>query len=113
MAATGEGPFEKWAIVELMGHRIIGGLVTEEQRFGSTMLRVDVMPADDTGETMTQYYNSHSIFGLTLTSEDVARNVARANLQRLREHWRSGPRIEINMGPGEEGVGELKNIELT
>lgn len=34
--------FREWAIVELMGHRKLAGWVTEEERFGSKFLRLDI-----------------------------------------------------------------------
>ena len=34
--------FEGWAILELMGHRRLGGLVTEQEIAGAAFLRIDV-----------------------------------------------------------------------
>lgn len=56
-----------WAIVELMGHCRIYGKVTEEERFGVKMGRVDI-PAPD-GTFVTQYFGGGSVYRLTLTDE--------------------------------------------
>lgn len=68
--------FEQWAIVELMGHVKIAGLVTEEERFGTKLGRVDI-PNGDT--FVTQYFNGSSLYRLTPTTEEIARSVAKSN----------------------------------
>lgn len=68
----------QWAIVELMGHKVVAGYVTEETRFGAPLLRVDV-PETDTFPTFTQYYGGSAIYCLTPVSEEVARLTAKAN----------------------------------
>lgn len=42
MAADSQPAFEGWAILELMGHRRLGGYVTEVELAGHGMLRLDV-----------------------------------------------------------------------
>lgn len=65
--------FKQWAIVELMGHVRIAGLVTEEERFGAKLGRVDI----PNGESFTtQYFNGSSLYRLTPTTEEIARAVA-------------------------------------
>ena len=64
-----------WAIVELMGHRKLAGLVSEETKFGTAMLRIDV-PAIGDIAAFTQYYGGTSIYAMTPCSEQVARGVA-------------------------------------
>lgn len=63
-----------WAVLEKYGHIRLGGYVTEEQRFGGTVGRIDIPMAD--GSTMTQFFGANSIYGLTPVSEEVARAVA-------------------------------------
>jgi hypothetical protein len=41
-------PFEGWAFLELMGHRRLGGYVSEATVAGAGFLRIDV-PGDDSG----------------------------------------------------------------
>ena len=88
-------PFEEWAIVELMGHRRLGGLVTEVERFGTKMARVDIPPAEEGGQTITQFYGGSSIYALTITDEETARAVARANQQRPVEAWSARRMLQI------------------
>lgn len=64
-----------WAIVELMGHRKLAGLVSEEIHFGVPMCRIDV-PANGEIAAFTQLYGGSSIYAMTPVSEQVARGVA-------------------------------------
>ena len=57
-----------------LGHVRIAGRVTEEERFGGKLGRIDI-PGKDGGET-TQYFNASSIYRLTPTTEEIARHVA-------------------------------------
>ena len=81
--------FEKWAIVELLGHRKVAGLVTEEINFGTPLLRVDIpevpaCPPDmfTSGQppvpAFTQYYGGSSIYSLTPVTEEIARRFSAA-----------------------------------
>ena len=67
-------PKDMWAVLELMGHVRLAGHVTEEEHFGGKLGRIDV-PNKNGGFT-TQFFNASSIYRLTPTSEEVARNVA-------------------------------------
>ncbi len=62
-----------WGILELMGHVRLGGYVTEEEKFGSKVGRIDIPQGD---KTVTQFFGGGSIYRLTVTTEDVARAVA-------------------------------------
>lgn len=68
-------PAASWAVVELMGHRKLAGLVSEEIRFGAPMCRIDV-PANGEIAAFTQYYGGQAIYAMTPVSEQVARGVA-------------------------------------
>lgn len=72
MSANEQPKFEEWAIVEVMGRVSIAGLVTEEQRFGTSMCRVDV-PAVKDSPTYTRYFGGSSIYSITPCSEEAAR----------------------------------------
>lgn len=81
--------FEGWAIVELLGHRRLGGFVREETLFGVAMVRIDIPSARDSlgvplsgnGETIaTQYYSPSALYALTPASEEAAR-IAAAHAQ--------------------------------
>ena len=74
-------PFQQWAIVELMGHRRMAGLVTEQEIAGQGMLRIDVPQIED-GATVTQFYSPAALYCLTPVSERVARAYAQRNYMR-------------------------------
>lgn len=65
----------EWAIVELMGHKVVAGLVSKSEMLGKPMLRVDV-PATSTYQEFTQFYGESSIYCVTFVSEEVARLTA-------------------------------------
>lgn len=65
---------EQWAIVELMGHRKLVGRVSEVERYGSKMPRIDVpLPG---GEFATQFYGGSAVYCESPTTEEVARAYA-------------------------------------
>lgn len=64
-----------WAIVELMGHVKLAGRISEEEKFGSKIGRIDI-PQED-GAFVTQFFGGGSIYRVTLVTEEVARHVAK------------------------------------
>lgn len=75
-------PSTIWACVEIFGHRKHYGRISEVERFGTKMLRVDVPTADAAplfGEAEafeTFLYGGGSIFSLTPMTEEAARKWA-------------------------------------
>lgn len=67
--------FEGWAIVELMGHAVLAGYVTQESIAGTAMLRIDV-PEVEGQSAFTKYQSGGSIYGITPTTEESARTAA-------------------------------------
>lgn len=99
--------WEGWAILELMGHRRIGGFVSEVSMFGTAMLRIDI-PGDD-GVVMTQFYSGSSIYCLTPTTEAMARAVAAHNTPVPVQRWelpdiKPAPYRDHQDDPGDEYV---------
>lgn len=68
----------QWAIVELMGHKVVAGYVTEETHYGNPLLRVDV-PETQTYPKFTQYYGGSAIYCITPVSEEVANLTAESS----------------------------------
>jgi len=85
---------EVWAIVELMGHVRLAGRLTEEEKFGSKMGRLDIPVASDPscpncdgqnppcpvckgGSFATQLFGGGSVYRLTIVTEAVARHVCK------------------------------------
>lgn len=89
-----------WAVVELMGHVRIAGRLTEEEKFGGKMGRLDVptftpcVPCGGIGSMrecpicggdggvesyVTQYFTSASVYRITACTEEVARQIAKTS----------------------------------
>lgn len=64
-----------WAIIELMGHVRLAGKVTEEERFGVKMGRIEIPMAD--GSFVTQFFGGSSVYRITPTEEQIARAIAK------------------------------------
>lgn len=64
--------FEAFCIVEIMGHQVIAGKVSEETHFGAPLMRVDV-PKSSKREGFTCYYGGGSIYKITPTTEEIVR----------------------------------------
>jgi len=73
---TTEQPETVWAVVELLGHVKLAGRLSEEEKFGAKMGRLDI-PASD-GFT-TQFFGGASVYRITPVTEAVARQVAGRN----------------------------------
>lgn len=64
-----------WAIVELMGHVKMAGKVSEEERFGTKLGRIEIPGPGK--RFVTQWFSGSSVYRITPTTEEVARAVAR------------------------------------
>jgi hypothetical protein len=65
-----------WAILELMGHRRLGGLLTEVPGGAlAGFIRIDV-PGDGAEMVATQFYAPAAVYCITPTTEALARAVA-------------------------------------
>jgi hypothetical protein len=71
------GGFEGWVILELMGHRRLGGYLSEQEVAGAKLLRIDVPKAEGEGDVASQLYSSAAVYCITPTTEELARAVAR------------------------------------
>lgn len=65
----------QWAIVELMGHKVVAGYVTEETHYGAPLCRIDV-PETSAHPKFTQFYGGSALYCITPVSEEVARLTA-------------------------------------
>jgi hypothetical protein len=67
-----------WAVLELFGHRRLGGRVQEIEQFGARMLRIDIPSATEPNKVYaTQTYGGGAIYGCHPVTEEVARAAAR------------------------------------
>ena len=65
-----------WAVLELTGHVRLAGRVTEEEKFGVKLGRIDIPTVD--GGFVTQYFSGPSIYRMTPVGEEAARAVAKS-----------------------------------
>lgn len=69
--------FAGWAVLELMGHRRLGGFCCETRIAGAEMIRIDIPWKDPSkGNRLTQFYGGGSIYCLTPCDEATAREAA-------------------------------------
>lgn len=91
-------PFREWCILELMGHRRLAGLVTEQEVAGKGFLRLDVPGGPEQGEDFswvaTQFYSPDSVYCITPTTE--------ANARRIAENSRPAPAARWELEPVKE-----------
>lgn len=78
MSESKEG-FESWGLLELMGRQRIAGRMSEQVIAAGTYLRIDV-PGIGRIPEHTRYFGHAAIYGITPTTEEVARELA-AGLQ--------------------------------
>lgn len=76
--------FRQWAILELLGHVKVAGLVTEESHFGTAPGRIDIPNGDG---FITQFFGGSSVYRLTPTTEEIARSVAARNQPTPAHRW--------------------------
>ena len=80
-----ENKFDEWAILELMGHRRLAGKVSECAIGGGSFIRID-MPMRN-NKTATQFYSPGSIYCITPTTEEIAREVSLASQPEPVARW--------------------------
>jgi len=75
-----------WMLVEFLGHHRLAGFVTEEQKWGQVLMRVDIPTSVDTksGKIIftTQWYGTHALYCATPINESDAIHLAK----QLRPH---------------------------
>ena len=68
--------FESWGLLELFGHQRLAGRLSEQTIGGCHFIRIDV-PAVDDVPAYTRFFTQGAIYGMTPTSDDVARRLAK------------------------------------
>ena len=74
-------PFSEWAVLELMGHRKLAGLVTEHTIGGHGLIRLDIPDGP------TQFYSPSAIYCLTPVTEETARVFAKSHIPEPVTRW--------------------------
>lgn len=67
--------FEAWGLLELFGHQRLAGKLSEQTVGGVHFIRIDV-PAVGDVPAYTRFFTQGAIYGMTVTTEDVARRLA-------------------------------------
>ena len=67
--------FEGHAILELFGHNMIAGHVSEESIGGASFVRVDVPPVDGR-PGYTKFFGGAAIYAITPTDEETVQTAA-------------------------------------
>lgn len=78
--------FEGWVILELMGHRRLGGYLREQEIGGVSFLRLDIPKVNDL-PAATQFYGAGSVYCITPTTEEVATLCAKVNRPAPVHRW--------------------------
>lgn len=87
--------FEGWVILELMGHRKLGGYLREETIGGASFLRIDVPdPEKDGGVQATQLYSPSAVYCITPTTQELAVEFARGCRVAPVARWELPPALE-------------------
>lgn len=67
-----EQKFNEWCIIELMGHSVIAGIVSEQAIGGETFIRIDV-PEVSGRQAYTKLFGKGAIYAMTPTDESTCR----------------------------------------
>lgn len=107
MSDEKKASYEGWSILELMGHRRLGGYVREQELAGHGFIRIDVPKKDgDAGELVaTQFYSPGSVYCLTPTTEAMARAVAASSQPTPVHRWELPAPERANEPDHDDGQG--------
>ena len=103
--------FAGWCILEIMGHRRLGGWVTETVIAGAGFLRIDIPNDESVTVSATQYYPPSSLYAMTPCSESAARAVARANKPEPVQRWELPQLVSDLVRVAEEEIWAEKDYE--
>ena len=67
--------FSEWAVLELMGHNVVAGLVTDATIGNGSLFQVNI-PETAKFPAFTQFVGKGSIFRMTVVDEATAKEVA-------------------------------------
>jgi hypothetical protein len=65
---------DTWAIVELMGHRVRAGRISEIEAYATKLLQVDIPMPD--GGFVTEQYGGAAIYSVRPATEEIVRDYA-------------------------------------
>ncbi|OPY76756.1 MAG: hypothetical protein A4E65_03106 [Syntrophorhabdus sp. PtaU1.Bin153] len=91
---------ETWAIVELFGHQVIVGKLSEHNVGGCSFVRVDV-PKTDNCPAYTRLFGNGAIYSITPCDEETA--TAAVRYHEIRPMNEFSARMMLAKSCGEEG----------
>ncbi len=105
----------EWGIVELLGHVRLAGRVSEVERFGAKLGRIDV-PDTRPGATpdaiaITHLFNGSSLYRYTPCTEETARQVAATNQPAPVHRWELRLPPPTERSGGDEGDDDCSSSE--
>lgn len=103
--------FFTFALVEMMEHRKICGLVSEYDLAGAKFLRVDVYVDDEQAVAATHFVSPASVYCLTPIDEKVARAYAASNNEPILFYHEHNTNLNA-MGLPYEPVPESAELEI-
>lgn len=68
--------FEGWCVVEVFGHNVFAGFVSERTIGGAALIQVDVPEVDESHPAFTKLFGAAAIYSITPTTEAHAREAA-------------------------------------
>ena len=78
---------KQWGICQLMGHKVFAGLVSQEEKFGAVLTRVDI-PEVDGIPAHTEYFNAqNALYCYTPSDEETVKAVIRRETPVSIEPW--------------------------
>lgn len=96
-----------WCILELLGHRRLGGYLTETEIAGAGFLRIDV-PGMGGGNSITQFVTPASVYAITPVTQEIAEAVAKLNQPEPVSRWELPAPVEIH--PDQAVTGDYVRI---
>ena len=68
-----------WMFVEMLGHKRLAGFVTEEEKWGQVLMRIDIPTSVKDGKLQftTQFYGTHALYCATPITETDAIKLAK------------------------------------
>jgi hypothetical protein len=91
---SNENSFKHWCILELFGHQMSAGMVSEQNLGGASFVRVDV-PAAGNKPAYTKLYHHNAIYAITPTDEETARRMVESLQQEPVAEWRFADRLPV------------------
>lgn len=94
--------FRGWVILEVLGHRTLGGFLSEQVIAGAAFLRIDIPSEPAT----TQLYAPNAVYAITPTTEAVATAFAQRGFVGPVQTWELEPprRQLVEAMPSRVGV---------